>query len=89
MSFKEGVRETIENGKEIARDPTDEQKSLAVAILVVAIADRIVYFYGLPFVVRTTMAVGAGFIALFLASYVISGQLVPPDPEDEEDETTE
>ena len=76
------------------RDPTDEQKALFVAIIAMIVADRYFWWIDFPFVVRTTAAVGVGFIALFIVSYLLTGQFVPPDgdaddegePEEYEDE---
>jgi len=59
------------------RDPTDEQKALFVAVVVMMIADRALWWIDFPFVVRTTAAVGVGFIGLFIASYLLTGQFVP------------
>jgi len=71
------------------RNPTDEQKLLFVAVIAMAIADRFFYWVDFPIVVRTTAAVGVGFIVLFVASYLYTGSFVPPDgnveDEDEED----
>lgn len=69
------------------RDPTDEQKALFVAVVVMLIADRALWWIDFPFVVRTTAAVGVGFAGLFVASYLLTGQFVPPDgnADDEED----
>ena len=64
---------------EFVRDPTDEQKILVTAALAIAVADRALYFVDFPFVVRTTAAVGVGFIVMFVVSYLYTGQLVPPD----------
>ncbi|WP_434521866.1 hypothetical protein [Halorubrum sp. AS12] len=61
------------------RDPTDEQKVLLVTFIAIAVADRYLYFNDIPFVVRTTAAVGVGFIVMFVVSYLYTGQLVPPD----------
>lgn len=61
------------------RDPSDEQKAILVAIVAIAVADRYLLWQEFPFVVRTTAAVGVGFIALFAASYLLTGRLVPPD----------
>jgi hypothetical protein len=61
------------------RDPTDEQKALFVAVVVMMVADRALWWVDFPFVVRTTAAVGVGFIGLFVASYLITGKFVPPD----------
>ncbi|SMO88228.1 hypothetical protein [Halorubrum cibi] len=67
----------------LVRDPTDEQKSILVAIVAIAVADRYFLWIDFPFVVRTTAAVGVGFIALFVVSYLLTGHLVPPDEDDE------
>lgn len=71
------------------RNPTDEQKALFIAVVVMMIADRVLWWVDFPFVVRTTAAVGVGFIGLFIASYLLTGQFVPPDEdaasEDEEE----
>ena len=64
---------------EFVRDPTDEQKILVTAAVAIAVADRVLYFIDFPFVVRTTAAVGVGFIVMFVVSYLYTGQLVPPD----------
>ncbi|TKX77817.1 hypothetical protein EXE53_24575 [Halorubrum sp. SD626R] len=73
------------------RNPTDEQKLLFVAVIAMAISDRFFYWVDFPIVVRTTAAVGVGFIVLFVASYLYTGSFVPPDgnvdDEDEEDDT--
>ncbi|MFD1569602.1 hypothetical protein [Halorubrum laminariae] len=61
------------------RNPTDEQKLLFVAVVAMAVADRYYYWIDFPIVVRTTAAVGVGFIALFVASYLYTGSFVPPD----------
>ncbi|EMA64340.1 hypothetical protein [Halorubrum kocurii] len=71
------------------RDPTDEQKALFVAVVVMLIADRALWWVDFPFVVRTTAAVGVGFIGLFVASYILTGQFVPPDGDADEDEPEE
>ncbi|ELZ42137.1 hypothetical protein C463_11192 [Halorubrum californiense DSM 19288] len=63
----------------LVRDPTDEQKILVVAFAAMAVSDRYFYFNDIPFVVRTTAAVGVGFIVMFVVSYLYTGQLVPPD----------
>ena len=76
------------------KNPTDEQKLLFLAVIAIAIADRYFWWIDFPFVVRTTAAVGVGFIVLFIASYLLTGQFVPPDgnvddesdPEEYEDE---
>lgn len=69
----------------LVKDPTDEQKSILVAIGAIFIADRYFLWIEFPFVVRTTAAVGVGFIALFITSYILTGKLVPPDEDDEEE----
>ena len=71
------------------RNPTDEQKILLVAALAIAVADRALYFVDFPFVVRTTAAVGVGFIVMFLVSYLYTGQLVPPDGNVDDDDEPE
>ncbi|OTE98716.1 hypothetical protein, partial [Halorubrum sp. SD612] len=74
---------------ELVRDPTDEQKVLLVAFVAMAVADRAFYFRDIPFVVRTTAAVGVGFIVMFVVSYLYTGQLVPPDGNVDDDEEPE
>ena len=75
---------------EFVRDPTDEQKILVTAAVAIAVADRALYFVDFPFVVRTTAAVGVGFIVMFLVSYLYTGSFVPPDGNvDDEDEPEE
>ena len=74
---------------EFVRDPTDEQKILVTAAVAIAVADRVLYFVDFPFVVRTTAAVGVGFIAMFLVSYLYTGQFVPPDGNVDDDEGVE
>jgi hypothetical protein len=71
------------------RDPTDEQKILVTAAVAIAISDRALYFVDFPFVVRTTAAVGVGFIVMFVVSYLYTGQLVPPDGNVDDDEEPE
>jgi hypothetical protein len=71
------------------RDPTDEQKILVTAAVAIAIADRALYFVDFPFVVRTTAAVGVGFIVMFVVSYLYTGRLVPPDGDVDDDEEPE
>lgn len=71
--------------KQVATDPTDEQKAIVAAIIGIVIADRYFLWLEWPFVVRTTAAVGVGFIVLFVVSYLLTGRLVPPDEEDEEE----
>ncbi|TKX45069.1 MULTISPECIES: hypothetical protein [unclassified Halorubrum] len=73
----------------LVRDPTDEQKILVTAAVAIAIADRALYFVEFPFVVRTTAAVGVGFIVMFLVSYLYTGQFVPPDGNVDDDEEPE
>ncbi|WP_128906480.1 hypothetical protein [Halorubrum amylolyticum] len=70
------------------RDPTDEQKALFVAFVVMVITDRTLFWIDtlVPFVVRTTVSVGVGFLGLFVASYLLTGQFVPPDGDADEDE---
>jgi len=80
MGFLSAVRDDVVG---FVRDPTDEQKALFVAVVVMAIADRGLWWVDFPFVVRTTAAVGVGFIGLFLASYLITGQFVPPDGDED------
>ncbi|ESS04084.1 MAG: hypothetical protein A07HR67_01070 [uncultured archaeon A07HR67] len=68
----------------LIRDPTDEQKALLVAVVAIFVADRYFLWIDFPFVVRTTAAVGVGFVAMFVVSYLLTGRLVPPDEDDEE-----
>ncbi|CDK38407.1 hypothetical protein DM2_1996 [Halorubrum sp. DM2] len=70
----------------LVRDPTDEQKILVIAFIAMAAADRYMYFNDIPFVVRTTAAVGVGFIVMFVVSYLLTGQFVPPDGNVDDDE---
>lgn len=86
MGLREFVADAVEDVRSLISDPTDEQKVILVAIIGITVADRIAFFNDIPFIVRTTMAVGAGFIVLFLASLVITGQFVPPDPEEDDPE---
>ncbi|WP_418281677.1 hypothetical protein [Halorubrum sp. DTA98] len=72
--------------KQVATDPTDEQKAIVAAIVGILIADRYFLWQEWPFVVRTTAAVGVGFIVLFVVSYLLTGHLVPPDEEDDDEE---
>ncbi|QUO49091.1 MULTISPECIES: hypothetical protein [Halorubrum] len=81
--------ELKEDVVEFVRDPTDEQKILVTAAVAIAIADRALYFVDFPFVVRTTAAVGVGFIVMFLVSYLYTGQFVPPDGNVDDDEGVE
>ena len=74
---------------EFVRNPTDEQKILLVTVVAIAIADRALYFVDFPFVVRTTAAVGVGFIVMFLVSYLYTGQFVPPDGNVDDDDEPE
>jgi hypothetical protein len=75
---------------EFVRDPTDEQKILVTAAVAIAIADRFFYIVvDFPFVVRTTAAVGVGFIVMFVVSYLYTGQFVPPDGNVDDDEGVE
>jgi len=87
MGFFDDLKEDVVG---FVRDPTDEQKALFVAVVVMAVADRALWWVDFPFVVRTTAAVGVGFIGLFVASYLITGKFVPPDGNaDDEDEPEE
>lgn len=86
MGLREFVADAVEDVRSLISDPTDEQKVILVAIIGITVADRIAFFNDIPFIVRTTMAVGTGFIVLFLASLVITGQFVPPDPEEDDPE---
>ena len=67
----------------LVRNPSDEQKAILVAIVAIAVADRYFLWIDFPFVVRTTAAVGVGFIALFVVSYLLTGRFGPPDEDDE------
>jgi len=75
--------------KQAATNPTDEQKAILAAIVAIVIADRYFLWIEWPFVVRTTAAVGVGFIVLFVVSYLLTGHFVPPDEDDENDEEYE
>ena len=86
MGFFGDLKEDV---VEFVRDPTDEQKILVAAALAIAVADRALYFVDFPFVVRTTAAVGVGFIVMFVVSYLYTGQLVPPDGNVDDDEEPE
>lgn len=72
--------------KQVATDPTDEQKAIVAAIVGIAVADRYFLWIEWPFVVRTTAAVGVGFIVLFVVSYLLTGHVVPPDEDGTDDE---
>jgi len=89
MGVTDFIRETVADTVAILRDPTDEQKAIIAAVLGMAIIDRVAWYYDIPFVVRTTMAVMAGFAVLFVVSYAITGEFVPPDEEDDEEFDTE
>ncbi|SNR31048.1 hypothetical protein [Halorubrum vacuolatum] len=69
--------------KQVLTDPTDEQKAIIAAVIAIIIADRYFLWIEFPFVVRTTAAVGVGFIVLFIVSYLLTGHFVPPDEEEE------
>jgi len=56
----------------------------ALFLVAIAVADRYFLWQDFPFVVRTTAAVGVGFLALFVTSYLLTGQFVPPDEEADE-----
>jgi len=73
------------------RDPTDEQKALLVAFVAMVITDRTLFWIDtlVPFVVRTTVSVGVGFAGLFVASYLLTGQFVPPDGDADDDDEPE
>ena len=86
MGFFGDLKEDV---VEFVRDPTDEQKILVAAALAIAVADRALYFVDFPFVVRTTAAVGVGFIVMFVVSYLYTGQLVPPDGNVDDDDEPE
>ena len=86
MGFFGDLKEDV---VEFVRNPTDEQKILVAAALAIAVADRALYFVDFPFVVRTTAAVGVGFIVMFVVSYLYTGQLVPPDGNVDDDEEPE
>ncbi len=75
--------------KQVLTDPTDEQKAIVAAVIAIVIADRYFLWIEFPFVVRTTAAVGVGFIVLFIVSFLLTGHLVPPDDEDDEPEEYE
>ncbi|MFC7185556.1 hypothetical protein [Halorubrum yunnanense] len=86
MGFFSDIKEDVVG---FVRDPTDEQKALLAAAVVMAVADRALWWVDFPFVVRTTAAVGVGFMGLFVASYLITGQFVPPDGNADRDESEE
>ncbi|MDZ5810837.1 hypothetical protein U4E84_05700 [Halorubrum sp. AD140] len=83
MGLLDELREDVVG---FVRDPTDEQKALFVAVVAMMIADRALWWVEFPFVVRTTAAVGVGFIGLFVASYLLTGKFVPPDENPDEGE---
>ncbi|MFC6615810.1 hypothetical protein ACFQAS_12780 [Halopenitus salinus] len=78
------VNELVEDLVGLVRDPTDEQKAIVAAIAAIVVVDRYAWYHDIPFVVQSVAAVGAGFIVFFLVSYLITGQFVPPDSDDEE-----
>ena len=86
MGFLEEIKAVVIG---LVRDPTDEQKAIAVAVVAIIISDRYFWWIDFPFVVRTTAAVGVGFIALFITSYLLTGRFVPPDGDDADDEEYE
>ncbi|WP_435093334.1 hypothetical protein [Halorubrum sp. N11] len=86
MGFFGDIKEDVVG---FVRDPTDEQKALFVAFVFMLVADRALWWIDFPFVVRTTAAVGVGFIGLFIASYLLTGRFVPPDGDAADDEQEE
>ena len=79
------IDELKADAKQVVTDPTDEQKAIVAAVIAIIIADRYFLWIEFPFVVRTTAAVGVGFIVLFMVSYLLTGHFVPPDDDEEED----
>lgn len=69
----------------MALDPrtwTDEQAAIAVAVAVIAVVSVAGSLLEVPFGARTAVAVLAGFVALVLANYLLTGSPLPPSLED-------
>ena len=58
---------------------TDEQKAIAVAVVVIAIMSIAGTLLDISFGARSVIAVFAGLIALIITSYLLTGSLLPPE----------
>lgn len=61
------------------RNWSDEHKSIGMAVLVIALFSIGGTLADVGFGVRTFIAVLAGFIALVITSYLLTGAPIPPD----------
>lgn len=62
---------------------TDERKALAAAVVTIAAVSVVGTLLDVPFGIRTFTAVALGFVALVITSYLLTGQPIPPDPDED------
>lgn len=58
---------------------SDERKAIAAAVVVIAIVSVAGTLLDIPFGARTVIAVGLGFVALVVTSYLLTGSPLPPE----------